>query len=78
MASEKKILNDQEVEQVVGGLMDFNPSTMILTYTHEDNSVTKHPILNYDKAWEMSNQLHAQNYREDTILKKLKSAGYVG
>ena len=26
----------------------------------------------------MSNDLHGQNYREDTILKKMKQAGYIG
>jgi len=74
----KVMLNEQELEQVVGGFMLFNNQTMILTYTHEDGSVTTHKILNYDKAWELSNTMHAQNYREDSILKKLKKMGYVG
>ena len=78
MSEERKELKDRELEQVVGGLFVFNPQTMIMTYTHEDGSVTEHPILKYDEAWKMSNDLHGQNYREDTILKKMKQAGYIG
>lgn len=76
--SERRILNDQEVENVTGGFMAYNNQTMILTYTHADGTVTTHPILDYDKAWELSNTMHAQNYREDTILKRLKNKGYIG
>lgn len=78
MSKERKKLSEQELDQIVGGLMNFNPQTMVMTYTHEDGTVTTHPILNYDKAWVMCNDLHAQNYREDTILKKMRAAGYIG
>ena len=78
MSEERKELNNQELEQVAGGLFDFNPATMIMTYTHADGSVTEHPILDYKEAWKMSNDLHGQNYREDTILKKMQQAGYIG
>lgn len=78
MATERRPLNEQELDQVVGGLFTFNPTTMTMTYTHADGSVTEHPIYNYDAAWKMSNDLHAQNYREDTILKKMIAAGYIG
>ena len=50
---------------------------MVMTYTHQDKTVTKHQILNYDKAWELSNEMHAKNYREDDILTVLRSKGYV-
>ena len=78
MSNERNALNEQELENVVGGLFDFNPNEMIMVYTHADGSQTQHPIYNYDEAWKMSNDLHAQNYREDTILKKMQAAGYVG
>ena len=75
--SDRKILNDFEVENVVGGLFKWNKSDMIMTYEHSDGSVTTHKILNYDKAWELSNEMHGKNYREDDILKALKNKGYV-
>ncbi len=78
MSEERKNLSDQELKTIVGGLMDFNPRTMIMTYTHDDGSVTMHPILDYDKAWMMSNDLHARSCREDMILEMLQSAGYIG
>ena len=78
MADEKRILTEQELENVTGGLFDFKPKEMIIVYTHEDGTQTQHPIYNYEEAWKMSNNLHAQNYREDTILKKMRAAGYVG
>lgn len=74
---ERRALNDQEIENVNGGFMSFNNQTMILTYEHENGSVTHHKILDYNAAWELSNTLHAQNYREDTILKKMKQKGYI-
>lgn len=75
--AERMNLTDDQLENVVGGFMLFNNQTMTLTYTHADGSVTTHQILNYDKAWELSNYMHGQNYREDTILKQLKKKGYV-
>lgn len=75
--AERRALSDQEIENVAGGYMSFNNETMILTYTHEDGSVTTHEILDYNAAWGLSNEMHAQNYREDSILKKMKAKGYI-
>ena len=75
MANVQK-LNDNDLDQINGGLMDFNGD--VLTYTSpETGVVTTYTILNYDEAWKMSNDMHAQNYREDTIIKKLKQNGYI-
>ncbi len=77
MAEERKIINDEALEQVVGGLFSFNGITNIITYTHEDGSVTYHKILDYKKAWTMSNDLHGKNVPEDTILAQLIANKYV-
>lgn len=77
MSIEKNKIADEALEQVVGGLFAFNGLTNTITYTHEDGSVTYHKILDYKKAWTMSNDLHGQNVPEDTILAKLIASGYV-
>lgn len=44
---------------------------LITTYTRQDKSVIAHQILNYDEAWKLSDNMCAQNYRENGILKSL-------
>ncbi len=76
--SGKIIIDDQELDSVVGGFFDFNTYTGIMTYTHKDGSTTEHKILNARKAWETSNQMHGQLVPEDEILKELVDKGYIG
>lgn len=73
----KQAINDDALEQVVGGLMRFNYRQMIMTYTHEDGSETTHHINDFDGAWELSNKLHGKNWREDDILRELYNKGYI-
>jgi len=77
MSTTRNVLQDEQVENIVGGLFAFNGRTNILTYTHADNSVTTHKILDYKKAWEMSNDLHGKNVPEDDILKQMIANGYI-
>lgn len=77
MANDRIEVNNSELEHVVGGYFDFNGSTNILTYTHNDGRKTTHKILKYSKAWEMSNQMHGQNISEDKILAAMIDAKYV-
>ncbi|MBR6186983.1 MAG: hypothetical protein IKQ41_12075 [Clostridia bacterium] len=76
--SEKKFeLNDDMLDQVVGGLFTWNRNSMTMTYSHADGSKTTHRVLDIDKAWERSNILHGQNMNEDKILQDLISKGYI-
>ena len=74
----RELVNDEALEQVVGGLMNFNYYTQVLTYTHEElGTVTKYKILDFKKAWVMSNELHGQNLHEDKIIAQLIESGYI-
>jgi len=73
----RQAINDNSLEQVVGGLMRFNYNTQILTYTREDGSVTTYNILDFDNAWERSNALHGKNVHEDRIIEDLINSGYI-
>ena len=77
MSLERKQVDENALDEVVGGLFNWNPSNDSLTFIHDDGSVSKYHVNDYDKAWSYSNELHAQNYRETTIIKKLKSKGYI-
>lgn len=74
----RELINDQSLEQVVGGYMNFNYHTNILTYKHEETGVTtKYTIKDFENAWKLSNQLHAQNMHEDKIIAELKAKHYI-
>lgn len=74
----KEIINDDSLDQVVGGFMNFNYMTKVLTYTHEENhTVTKYQIKDFEKAWKLSNALHAKNLHEDDIIAQLINNGYI-
>lgn len=75
--SNRKALNENELENVVGGAFVFDSSTSTLTYYHDDGSITQHTILDYNNAWNSSNKWHARNYTEDDILNGLISRGYI-
>lgn len=70
-------LNEEALDVVTGGLFNWNEGTGIMTYTHDNGSVTKHAILDYDNAWYWSNQWHAQGLSEDVILAKLRANNFV-
>ena len=76
--SERERLNDDNMEYVVGGYMNMNYNTKILTYTHEETkNVTRYQILDFENAWKLSNELHSQNHHEDSIIAELISRGYI-
>lgn len=77
MSDKKIILDDDQLDEVVGGLFIWHKKSLVLDYTHDDGTVTKHKILDYTKAWERSNILHAQHMDEDKILQDLISKGYI-
>lgn len=74
----KVALNDDNLDKVVGGLMRFNYRTQIMTFTDAAGVSTTYPINDFDSAWERSNELHAKNYREETIVQDLIDNGYIG
>ena len=76
MAENIQKLNDDDLDQVSGGLLDFNGD--VLTYFRGDSGTTHtFRILNYDAAWQMSNDLHAKSYHEDYIIGQMMQAGYI-
>ncbi len=79
--NEKSVLNEMELENVQGGMMKFSGGNMIMTYTHNDGSVTKYPITNGDSlaAYRRSLALHSEYInQEDYILSILQQEGIVG
>ena len=74
----RELMNEDNLDQVVGGFMHFNPDTKVLTYTHEETGeVKQYQILMYNRAWGMSNALHAKNLHEDEIISKMLSDGCI-
>ena len=74
----KQLIDEENLDQVVGGLMNFNYKTKVLTYTHEETGAkTKYQILDFENAWKLSNSLHSQNLHEDKIVAQLKAKGYI-
>ncbi len=79
--SNKIELNESELDNVQGGMMKFSGGNMIMTYTHNDGTVTKYPITNGDcvAAYKRSCLLHAEYInQEDYILSVLQAEGIVG
>lgn len=79
--NEKSVLNEMELENVQGGMMEFCGGNMIMVYTHKDGSVTKYPITNGDclAAYRRSLALHSEYInQEDYILSILQQEGIVG
>ena len=77
MSDNRTVINDDVLEQVVGGLFVFHKLSKYVTYTHQDGTVTEHNVLDYDKAWETSCMLEAQNMDEDRIFETLVASGYI-
>ena len=77
MEKDREIIDDESLEKVVGGLFEWYPRYNVMKYTHDDGSVTKHTVLDYSKAWELSTKLHGQFVPEDEILEQLIQSGYV-
>lgn len=73
----KHSIDENQLEEVVGGLMRWNYRNQIMTYTREDGTITAHTINDFDKAWARSNELHGKNYHEDTILQMLLDEGLI-
>ena len=75
----REMMNEDALDQVVGGFMHFNANTKVLTYTHEETgAVTTYQILQYNRAWGMSNALHTQGLHEDDIIGKMLADGCIG
>ena len=78
MSNERQeINNNKELDQVVGGLFEWDTNTGYMTYTHKNGVVTKHKILNAKAGWARSNELHGKLVPEDDILKDLIDKGYL-
>lgn len=74
----KEMLKDEYMKGVNGGFMHFNYYTQVLTYTHEETGeVTKYQILDFEKAWKLSNKMHGDNKHEDVILSTMLENGYI-
>ena len=77
MSDNRIQLNDEMMDEVVGGLFSWSKKTMTMTYSHPDGTKTTHKVLDIQKAWERSNVLHSKMMSEDDILKDLISKGYI-
>ena len=70
-------MSDEELENVNGGFFNWNPETMVMTYFHDDGTITTHKILDFDNAWIDSNKWHGQRIPEDNIIKLLVRDGRI-
>lgn len=77
MSDNRTRIDDELLEQVLGGLFVFHKKSKYLTFTHQDGTVTDHNILDYDKAWERVCILESQNMDEDKIFQDLINKGYI-
>ena len=77
MATERKSIPESELDNIVGGFMQFDQPTKTLTYYHKDGSVTTHQVLQFKNAWVACNEMHGQGLYEDQILANLIASGYV-
>ncbi|MBR2258957.1 MAG: hypothetical protein IJ899_16845 [Blautia sp.] len=75
--ADRKVIDEENLEHVVGGFFNFNGTNNTMTYYHPDGTVTVHKVLDFKLAWKMSNDLHGQNVPEDNILSQMVSAGYI-
>ncbi len=73
----KNILDDELLDEVVGGLFKWNPNTMMLKYIHDDGSETYYKVLDFQKGWELSNNLTGQFMDEDKIIARLIAEKYI-
>ena len=74
----REIINEEHLDNVVGGWMHFNANTKILTYTHEETGEVKtYNIVKYNRAWGMSNSLHTKGLHEDVIIQKMLADGCI-
>ena len=77
MAINRELLNDEQVQKVVGGLFEFYTLSNVVKFTHPDESVSVHEVLDYDKAWELCCKLESQNMNEEKIFQEMVDAGYI-
>lgn len=77
MEANRTLINEEDLENVVGGFFHWHKKSLVLDYTHEDGSITYHKVLDYAKGWELSNNLHAKHVPEDEILQQLIDAKYI-
>ena len=73
----KQIISDEDLDKVVGGLFEFYKKSGYVKFTHQDETVTQHDIVDYDKAWELCCELEAKNWDEDKILQELITKKYI-
>ena len=77
MDKDREMISEENLEKVVGGLFEWFPSYDQLKFTHDDGSVTRHKILDYEKGWALSTSLHEQNVPEEEILARLIAKKYI-
>ena len=77
MSDSRKIIDDEQLDKVVGGLFVFHKKSQYVTFTHQDGTVTNHNVLDYDKAWTDCCNMEGQNVPEDQIFQHLIKKGYI-
>jgi len=76
MAS-RYLVEESDLDKVVGGLFVFHKKTMILDYTRNDGSVVYYKILDIDKAWKLCKTLEIDFTPEDKIIAEMIYKGYI-
>lgn len=75
---ERKMINDEALEEVVGGHMHFDANTNVMTYMHEETGdVTQYELVMYNRAWGISNYYHGLSMHEDEILRIMLEDGCI-
>ncbi len=74
----REMLDNETLEEIVGGHMHWNQNTKVMTYTHEETgAVSQFKCIKFNRAWRLSNEYHAKNMHEDEILKLLLADGCI-
>ena len=77
MAENRHEINSSDLDKVVGGALVFHSKSLVLDYVKDDGTTTKYKILDLNKAWELSNQLHAKFVPESQIIAQMISNKYI-
>ena len=73
-----ELINDEDLEQVAGGLLSFNNYTKTLTFTDNNTGAVKeYKIADYRNTCKLSQDLLKQNMDETEIIETLIKKRYI-
>lgn len=77
MSDGKIILNEDNLDKVVGGLFAFHSSSNTVDFTRPDGSVTTYKVNDMDNAFSTACLMEAKKTPEEDIYNELVKLGYI-